>query len=127
MKDNKFFNSGLPILGQLLSFIPENFFIEVVKEHNSDKYYKKFTTKEHFVCMFYAVLTRNSSLRDVCKNILLFGKKLFQLGVHHLPYKSTLSDANSNRGHSVFASIYYKLYNHYKPYLVFGRKLATNS
>lgn len=117
VKDNKFFNAGLPILGQLLNFIPENIFSDVVKEHNSDKYYKKFTTREHFVCMFYAVLTRNSSLRDVCKNILLFGKKLFQLGVNHLPYRSTLSDANLNRSHRVFASIYYKLYKHYLPYL----------
>ena len=116
MKDSNFFNAGLSIFGQLLSFIPDSIYKDAVEEYNSD-HNKKFSTKEHFICMFYAVLTRNSSLREVCKNIMLFGKKLLQIGVYNLPYKSTFSDANIKRSHEVFACIYYKLYHHYKPYL----------
>lgn len=116
MKDSNFFNAGLPILGQILSFIPDSIFKEVVQEYKSDEH-KKFSTREHFICMLYAVLTRNSSLREVSKNIMLFGRKLFQLGVNNLPYRSTFSDANINRSHEVFASIYYRLYHHYKCYL----------
>jgi hypothetical protein len=64
--------------------------------------------------LFYAVLTRNSSLREVCKNITLIGKKLLYVGLKQLPCRSTLSDANRKRGSQFFASLYMGLYLHYK-------------
>jgi hypothetical protein len=59
------FLSGHPIIAQLLSLIPKGIFDEVVEQENSDRYYKKLKSVDHFICMFHAVLTRNSSLREV--------------------------------------------------------------
>ncbi|OYX13057.1 MAG: transposase [Algoriphagus sp. 32-45-6] len=108
------FLSGHPIIAQLLSLIPREVFNLVVEEQNSDRYYKKLKSIDHFICMFYAVLTRNSSLREVCKNISLIAQKLIPFGIKQLPAKSTLSDANRKRDSGMFALLYSKLYAYYK-------------
>ncbi len=111
------FLSGHPIIAQLLSLVPKEIFNDVVKQEDSDRYYKKLKTVDHFICMFYAVLTRNSSLREVCKNIGLIFLKLIPFGMKQLPAKSTLSDANRKRDHKIFAVLYSKLFVYYKTIL----------
>ena len=108
------FQSGQPIIAQLLSLIPDDVFQKAVLDTQSDRYYKQMKSKDHFICLFYAVLTRNSSLREVCKNITLIAKKLLYVGLKQLPARSTLSDANRKRDSQFFASIYMGLYLHYK-------------
>jgi hypothetical protein len=108
------FLSGHPIIAQLLSLIPKEVFDQCIAGENSDRYYKKLKTKDHFICMFYAVLTKNGSLREVCKNIGLIILTLIPFGMKQLPAKSTLSDANRKRDHKVFALIYSRLFTHYK-------------
>lgn len=108
------FLSGHPIIAQLLSMIPKEIFNQVVEQENSDRYYKKLKSADHFICMFYAVLTRNGSLREVCKNISLIAQKLIPFGFKQLPARSTLSDANRKRDSKVFALIYLRLYTYYR-------------
>jgi len=108
------FLSGHPIIAQLLSLIPKEIFNEVVEQENSDRYYKKLKSADHFICMFYAVLTRNSSLREVCKNISLIAAKLIPFGIKQLPARSTLSDANRNRDSNMFAVLYTRLFLYYR-------------
>ncbi len=117
-QDIKKFHSGKPIICQLLSLIPDSIFKDTIEETGSDRYYKQMKSKDHFVCLFYAVLTRNGSLREVCKNIMLLGKKLMYYGLRQMPCKSTLSDANKNRDSCFFASLYLNLHMHYKSYLL---------
>ena len=117
-QSNKEFSSGQPIVGQLLSLIPANIFSESEIATNSDKYYKKMNSKSHFIILFYATLTKNSSLREVCKNITLVYSRLIQFGFQYLPCRSTLSDANNKRSSEYFEKIYYLLYQHYKQYLI---------
>lgn len=106
--------SGQPILCQLLSFIPSGLVDQVVSEHQSDRYYKTMTTFKQFVFMFYGVVMKCRSLKNVCKNLLLLENKLSYLGITQLPAVSTLSDANINRSNEVFASLYKKLYECYR-------------
>ena len=105
-QDIKKFHSGKPIICQLLSLVPDSVFKDTIKKTGSDHYYKQMKSKDHFVCLFYAVLTGNGSLREVCKNIMLLGKKLMYYGLSQIPCKSTLSDANRNRDSQFFASLY---------------------
>jgi hypothetical protein len=115
MKQNKDnFLSGHTIIAQLLSLIPIETFKELVEQENSDKYYKKLKSMDHFVSMFYAVLTRNGSLREVCKNISFIAKSLIPFGIKQLPARSTLSDANQKRSHTFFQQLYLRLYIHYR-------------
>jgi hypothetical protein len=113
-KNSKKFQSGQPIIAQLLSLIPDDIFQKAVSDTQSDKYYKQMKSKDHFICFFYAVLTRNGSLREVCKNITLIAKKLLYVGLKQIPARSTLSDANRKRDSQFFASVYMGLYIHYK-------------
>ncbi len=108
------FLSGQPIIAQLISLIPDHIFQQCVYDNQSDRYYKQMKSRDHFICLFYAVLTRNSSLREVCKNITLIARKLLYVGLKRLPCRSTLSDANRRRDSQFFASLYMRLYMHYK-------------
>jgi hypothetical protein len=109
--------SGQPILSQLFHFIPESIIKESVEKHKSDHYTKKFRTKDHLLCMMFGVLTKCSTLREICKNILFMGTKLSYCGLVDPPKRSTFSDANAERSHEVFGAIYYKLYAHYRSFL----------
>jgi hypothetical protein len=113
MAKNKYL-SGQPILCQLLSFIPRDLFDQVVTENGSDRYYKTMTSFKQFVFLFYGVVMRCRSLKNVCKNLLLLENKLLYLGITKLPAVSTLSDANINRSSEVFACLYQRLYQYYK-------------
>ena len=111
-KDN--FSSGHTIIAQLLSLIPREVFKEVTEQEGADRYYKKLKSIDHFITMFYAVLTRNSSLREVCTNISFIAKSLIPFGIRQLPARSTLSDANRKRSHTFFQQRYMRLYIHYR-------------
>lgn len=113
-QDTNKFLSGQPIIAQLMSLVPAQVFDKAVCDTKSDRYYKQMKSKDHFICLFYAVLTRNSSLREVCKNITLIAKKLLYVGLKKLPCRSTLSDANNKRDSNFFASLYTGLYLYYK-------------
>lgn len=113
-QDTDKFLSGQPIIVQLISLIPASIFDKAISETQADRYYKQMKAKDHFICLFYAVRTRNSSLREVCKNIALIARKLLYVGLKQLPCRSTLSDANRKRDSQFFASIYLGLYLHYK-------------
>lgn len=108
------FSSGHTIIAQLLSLIPIEIFKETVEQEGSDRYYKKLKSIDHFICIFYAVLTRNSSLREVCKNISFIAKSLIPFGIKQLPARSTLSDANQKRSYLFFEQLYLRLYIHYR-------------
>ena len=116
-KNSKNNLAGQPILSQLLTFIPEEIIRESVKKYKADRYFKSFRTKDQLICMVYAVLTKCSSIREVCKNILFMGSKLIYCGLTHPPKRSTFSDANANRSDEVFGEIYFRLYGHYQSYL----------
>lgn len=109
--------SGQPILCQLFSFIPDNAIVDVVRAHESDRYYKTMSTRKQLAFILYGVITRCHSLQSLCKSLLLLENKLLYMGIDKLPPVSTLSDANINRNSDVFGDIYRYLYEHYKNYL----------
>ena len=106
--------AGQPIICQIVSFIPHQLVEQSVSEHQSDRYYKTMTTYKQMVFLLYGVVTRCHSLNNLCKNLLFLEDKLLYLGIDRLPATSTLSDANIVRGSDVFATLYNKLYVHYK-------------
>jgi hypothetical protein len=53
---------GMPIISQLLSYIPDFLIAQAVAEHNSDKCYKKLKTKAQFAFMLFGVVGKLESL-----------------------------------------------------------------
>lgn len=117
MQESQKIKAGQPIICQLLSFIPNEVFKKAVEKTNANYYYKKMLAKDHLVCLFYAVVTRNASLREVCQQIVLLGNSLVYCGLKQIPRRSTFSDANKERSEKFFQQLYLYLYAHYKPYL----------
>ena len=109
--------TGQPILSQLFHLIPKYIIRQSVEQTKSDYYTKKFKTKDHLLCMMFGVLTKCSTLREVCKNMLFMGTKLIYCGMVNPPKRSTFSDANAERGHEVFGHIYYGLFAHFRSFL----------
>ena len=106
--------SGKPIISQLISLIDMFEINRTALEYNSDRYYKKFKTKDHLITMLYAVLSGCNSLREIEGIMLACEGRINHLGINYFPKRSTLSDANRKRASSVFSAIYFSLYNRYR-------------
>jgi len=106
----------LPILGQLLSFIPQEFVKNSVQQFQFDKWYKQVMSWDQFVFMFYGVLTGCSTLREIIKNFMLMGEELIHCHILKVPKRSSISDANAKRNSQVFGHLYMQLYHHYKKF-----------
>jgi len=110
-KSTHFF--GTSVFGQLISLIDSTIISESIKKHQSDRYIKKFRTKDHLISMLFCSFAKCSSLREVSGAMLGLSGKTKHFQLNHIPKKSTLSDANKRRSAEVFGNIYNKLLRHY--------------
>lgn len=113
---------GQPVFSQLLSFIDYRIITKAVKKHDSDRYYKRFKTKDHLITMLYCVFHKCTSLREVTSGMQACIGKLNHLGLSYCPRRSTLADANKSRSHEVFKEVYMGLYNSFRASLADSRK-----
>lgn len=107
----------MPIISQLLSYIPLNLLDAAIAECKSDRYYKKLKTKEHLAFMLYGVIGKLESLNGLIKSLPFLGKTLSYFGITELPARSTLADANRSRNSDVFGKLYGFLVRHYEKQL----------
>jgi len=108
---------GMPIISQLLSYIPSFLLDKAITEHNSDKCYKRLKTKEQLTFMLYGVLGKLESLNGLIKSLPFLGKTLSYFGINELPARSTLAEANRNRKSDVFGTLYGLLVSYYEKQL----------
>ena len=85
----------------------------LVKQYNSDHYYKKFKTYDHLVSMLYCSFFKCNSLRELCTGLQACHHKLYHLGLKNTPRRSTIAEANTKRSEQFFADLYHCLYTHY--------------
>ena len=104
---------GNSVFGQLISLIDSHIITGSSKAYNSDRYVKKFTTKDHLISMLFCSFAKCTSLREVSGAMLGLSGKTKHFQLNHIPKKSTLSDANQNRSSDVFGSIYNRLFVQY--------------
>ena len=116
MSKNAIF-TGQPIFSQLLNLINFRDVGRCVSQHSSDRYYKRFKTRHHLVTMLYTVFHKCTSVREVVTGMQACQLRLNHLGMDYCPRRSTLSDANKNRTHEVFGSIYRKLFDQHHQFL----------
>ena len=108
---------GMPIISQLLSYIPSFLLDKAITEHNTDKCYKRLKTKEQLTFMLYGVLGKLESLNGLIKSLPFLGKTLSYFGINELPARSTLAEANRNRKSDVFGTLYGLLVSYYEKQL----------
>lgn len=83
------------------------------KRHKADHYVKRFTAKDHLVSMLFCVFAKCSSLREVSGAMLGLSGKIRHFQLKHIPYRSTLSDANKRRSVDFFSGVYHDLLREY--------------
>jgi len=106
-KSNYFF--GTSVFGQLISLIDNKIISDSARAKQTDRYIKKFSTKDHLISMLFCAFAKCCSLREVSGAMLGLSGKTKHFQMSHIPKKSTLADANKRRGADVFGMIYNKL------------------
>ena len=94
--------SGQPIFSQLLFFVSRSRISKIARQHDAERYVKKFNTYHHVVVMLFSVIEGYHSLREVVLGLLSNAHKLSHLGLFYLVRRSTLS----RRSSAVFEAIY---------------------
>jgi hypothetical protein len=114
-KSNYF--SSKSVFGQLISLIDDSMIKKEVKKCNSDRYTKRFTTKDHLISMLFCSFSKCTSLREISGAMLGLSGKTSSFQLNHIPKRSTLSDANKKRNVLVFENMYHKLLKQYGGFL----------
>lgn len=110
-KSNHF--STKSVFGQLISLIDEGLIDRAVKKCGSDRYTKRFKTKDHLISMLFCSFSKCTSLREISGAMLGLSGKTAGFQFNHIPKRSTLSDANKKRDVLVFENIYHGLLKQY--------------
>lgn len=90
--------------GVLLKSLPRATFDQLVRKHESNKFYKSYDSWSHLVGMVFAQLTGVRSLRELETSFNAQVEHHYHLGVTQMK-RSTLSDANAHRDCDVFAEM----------------------
>lgn len=112
MSKSNYFSSK-SVFGQLISLIDDKKVKDCVKKHDSDRYVKRFKSKDHLISMLFCSFAKCNSLREVSGAMLGLSGKTEGFQLSHIPKRSTLSDANKNRKVEFFEEIYNKLLHQY--------------
>ena len=102
--------SGQPIFNQLLKFIDKGDIKKIAKQHDAERYVKKFTTYHHVVVTLFVAIEGYHSIRETILGLLANAHKLSHLGLSYLVRRSTFSEANQRRSSKVFGAIYMSTY-----------------
>lgn len=116
MSKSNYFSSK-SVFGQLISLIDDSLIRKEVKKCDSDRYTKRFTTKDHLISMLFCSFSKCTSLREVSGAMLGLSGKTSSFQLNHIPKRSTLSDANKKRDVLVFENIYHQLLKQYGSFL----------
>jgi hypothetical protein len=116
MSKSNYFSSK-SVFGQLISLIDDKKIKEAVKNHDSDRYVKRFKSKDHLISMLFCSFAKCNSLREVSGAMLGLSGKTESFQLSHIPKRSTLADANKNRKVDFFEEIYNKLLHQYSSVL----------
>lgn len=95
------------IFSQLLRFIPQSEFNEIVKKHGAERAAKGFRSWTHLVSMMFCHMAGAESLREITTGLQTCLGKLRHLGVKTPPPKSTLSYANTHRPADMFKDLFF--------------------
>jgi len=101
--------SKITLFGQVIQKLDRSLFNKLVKEHNTDKHQKGFTSWSHLVSMLFCHLAKSQSLRDISNGLRSATGNLNHLGNVHPPTKSNLGYQNKHRNWELFRDYYYAL------------------
>ncbi len=96
-------HEGQFVFTQLMQHLPMHTFRRLVAKFDGNRYVKRFTCLDQFLCMAFAQLTGRESLRDLEICLRAHQAKLYHLGIRGRVARSTLADANEQRDWRIYA------------------------
>ena len=108
---------GQPIFKQVINLIEKVNISSIIREHDSDRYYKAFKSRTHLITMLFGISSRCDSMTGTCGGLRALGGKLNHLGLDKAPAKSTASDGLRNRDNRFFEGLYFALVDKYQSFL----------
>jgi len=96
-------NQGRTIFSQLMEYLPHKEFSRCVQRYRGERYVKRFSCMDQFLCMAFAQLTYRESLRDIECCLRAHQVKLYHMGLRGHISRSTLAHANENRDWRIWA------------------------
>ena len=101
--------ANVTLFSQIIGKLDRTKFSKLVKEHQSDKHQKGYTSWTHLVSMLFCQFAKSQSVRDISNGLRSATGNLNHLGIDKAPSKSTISYQNKHRGWELFRSYYYQL------------------
>jgi hypothetical protein len=101
--------ANLTLFSQIISKLDRNKFAKLVKEKQTDKHQKGYTSWTHLVSMLFCQFAKSQSVRDISNGLRSATGNLNHLGVHRAPSKSNISYQNKHRDSDLFKSYYFIL------------------
>jgi hypothetical protein len=101
--------SNITLFSQILSKLSRPKFSELVKEKQTDKHCKGFTSWNQLVAMLFCQFAKSQSVRDISNGLRSATGNLNHLGINKAPSKSSISYQNKNRDWTLFREYYYLL------------------
>lgn len=96
-------HQGRFVFSQLMQHLPWHTFRRLVRKYEGNRYAKRFSCMDQFLCMTFAQLTGRESLRDIEVCLRAHHAKLYHLGFRAQICRSTLADANESRDWRIYA------------------------
>ena len=96
-------HEGRYVFAQLMQHLPLHTFRRAVARYDGNRYAKRFSCLDQFLCMAFAQLTGRESLRDIEVCLRAHEAKLYHLGIRSRIARSTLADANERRDWRIYA------------------------
>jgi hypothetical protein len=89
------------VFAQFLRLLPRYEFQRIVDKYNGDYRTKHFKCWHQLLCMMFAHIRQENSLRDIDIALNAHARKLYHIGIQQCP-KSTLADANERRDYRIY-------------------------
>jgi len=102
-------NKFSSMFGQVLQIFSKKEFYLAVRETQSERGAKGFSSWNQFVAMLFCQLGQARSLREICGGLASCLGKLKHLGIDKAPSRSTLSYANEKRSFRLYEAVFYQL------------------
>ncbi|MFV8358014.1 DUF4372 domain-containing protein, partial [Flavobacterium sp. XS1P32] len=87
MSKSNYFSSK-SVFGQLISLIDDKIIKDAVKKSDSDRYVKRFKSKDHLISMLFCSFAKCNSLREVSGAMLGLSGKTDSFQLSHIPKRS---------------------------------------
>lgn len=98
-------HQGRYVFAQLFEYLPMHVLRRAVQRYQGERYAKRFSCHDQFLCMAFAQLSARQSLRDIEICLRAHQAKLYHLGIRGRVARSTLADANERRDWHIYEEL----------------------